>query len=96
VVPGYGDQRGIELLVEAGFSPLEAIKIATLIGATYMGRQDQIGTIAAGRHADLVVMKGDPSKKISDIENVEVVFKDGIGYDSAKLVESVKGRYGQY
>jgi len=96
VVPGYGDQRGIELLVEAGFSPLEAIKIATLNGATYMGRQDQIGTIAAGRHADLVVMKGDPSKKISDIENVEVVFKDGIGYDSAKLVESVKGRYGQY
>ena len=96
VVPGYGDQRGIELLVEAGFSPVEAIKIATLNGATYMGRQDQIGTIAAGKHADLVVMKGDPSKKISDIENVEVVFKDGIGYDSAKLFDSVKGRYGQY
>lgn len=96
VVPGFGDQRGIELLVEAGFSPVEAIKIATLNGATYLGQQDQIGSIAAGKHADLVVMKGDPSKKIEDIENVDIVFKDGIGYDSQKLIDSVKGRYGQY
>jgi imidazolonepropionase-like amidohydrolase len=96
VVPGFGDQREIELLVEAGFSPVEAIKIATLNGATYLGRQDQIGTIAAGKNADLVVIKGDPASHISDIENVEIVFKDGIGYDSQKLIESVNGRYGQY
>jgi imidazolonepropionase-like amidohydrolase len=96
VVPGFGDQREIELLVEAGFSPVEAIKIATLNGAVYLGRQDQIGSIAAGKNADLVVVKGDPSTKISDVENVEIVFKDGIGYDSQKLLESVKGRYGQY
>src|SRR5271163_1506459 len=96
VVPGFGDQREIELLVEAGFSPVEAIKIATLNGATYMGKQDQIGTIAAGKNADLVVIKGDPGSHISDIENVEIVFKDGIGYDSQKLIDSVKGRYGQY
>lgn len=96
VVPGYGDQREIELLVEAGFSPVEAIKIATLNGATYLGRQDRIGSIAAGKNADLVVIKGDPSTHISDIENVEIVFKDGVGYDSQKLADSVKGRYGEY
>ena len=95
-VPGFGDQRGIELLVEAGFSPLEAIKIATLNGATYMSKQDQIGSITTGKNADLVVIKGDPSTHIADVENVEIVFKDGIGYDSKKLVDSVKGRYGQY
>ncbi len=96
VLPGFGDQRGIELLVEAGFLPVEAIKIATLNGAVYLGRDKQIGSIATGKNADLVVVKGDPSKNISDIENVEIVFKDGVGYDSQKLLESVKGRYGQY
>jgi hypothetical protein len=96
VVPGFGDQREIELLVEAGFWPVEAIKIATLNGATFLGRQDQIGSIAAGKNADLVVIKGDPGSHISDIENVEIVFKDGVGYDSQKLFDSVKGRYGQY
>jgi imidazolonepropionase-like amidohydrolase len=96
VVPGFGDQREIELLVEAGFSPVEAFKIATLNGAVYLGRENQIGSIAAGKNADLVVIKGDPSKQISDVENVEIVFKDGVGYDSQKLLESVRGRYGQY
>jgi len=96
VIPGLGDQREIELLVEAGFTPVEAIRIATLNGATYMGKEKQIGSLAAGKNADLILIKGDPSKQISDIENVEVVFKDGVGYDSQKLLDSVKGRYGQY
>jgi imidazolonepropionase-like amidohydrolase len=96
VLPGFGDQRGIELLVEAGFSAVEAVKIATLNGAIYLGRDKEIGSVAAGKNADLVVIKGDPSKQISDIENVEIVFKDGVGYDSRKLLESVRGRYGQY
>jgi imidazolonepropionase-like amidohydrolase len=96
VLPGFGDQREIELLVEASFSPMEAIKIATLNGAVYLGKQDQIGSIAVGKNADLLVIKGDPSKKISDVENVEIVFKDGVGYDSQRLLDSVKGRYGEY
>ncbi len=96
VLPGFGDQREIELLVEAGFSPVEAIKIATLNGAIYMGKDKQIGSIAEGKNADMVVIKGDPSKQISDVENVEIVFKDGVGYDSRKLLDSVRGRYGQY
>jgi imidazolonepropionase-like amidohydrolase len=96
VLPGFGDQREIELLVEGGFSPVEAIKIATLNGAIYMGKDKQIGSIAVRKNADLVLIKGDPSKQISDIENVEIVFKDGVGYDSRKLLDSVRGRYGQY
>jgi imidazolonepropionase-like amidohydrolase len=94
VVAGFGDQREVELLVEAGFTPIEAIKIATLNGAQWLGVADKIGSIAAGKQADLVVIKGDPSKNISDIENVETVFKDGVGYDSAKLVESTRGQVG--
>ena len=96
VIPGFGDQREVELLVESGFTPTEAIRIATLNGATYLGLADRIGTVAPGKNADLMIVKGDPSKTIADIENVEIVFKDGVGYDSAKLLESVKGRYGQY
>lgn len=96
VLPGFGDQRGIELLVEGGFSPVEAIKIATYNGAVYLGREKQIGSIAAGKNADLVVVKGDPSKQIADVENVEIVFKDGVGYDSKKLLDSVRERYGEY
>ena len=96
VLPGFGDQREIELLIEAGFSPIEAIKIATYNGAAYLGREKQIGSIAVGKDADLVVIKGDPSKKVSDVENVEIVFKDGVGFDSQKLLESVRGRYGEY
>jgi hypothetical protein len=96
VLPGFGDQREIELLVEAGFSPVEAIRIATLNGAIYEGKQASIGSIEAGKNADLVVIKGDPSHDIGDVENTEIVFKDGIGYDSEKLLRSIAGRYGQY
>ena len=96
VVPGFGDQREVELLVEAGFSPVEAIQIATLNGATYLGRQDRIGSIEVGKNADLVVVKGDPATRIADLENVEIVFKDGVGFDPAKLIASVKQRYGPW
>jgi imidazolonepropionase-like amidohydrolase len=96
VVPGFGDQREIELLVEAGISPVQAIKIATLNGAIYLGKQDQFGSIIAGKNADLVIIKGDPTTTISDIEKVEIVFKDGVSYDSQKLIDSANGRYGQY
>ncbi|GGI84915.1 hypothetical protein GCM10007973_21910 [Polymorphobacter multimanifer] len=96
VLPGFGGQRGIALLVEAGFAPLEAIRIGTLNGAIYLGVDAALGSIAVGKVADLVLVKGDPSRRIDDIENVEIVFKDGIGYDSAALLETVQGRYGQY
>jgi len=94
VVPGFADQRQIELLVEAGFTPLQAISIGTLNGAKYLGRDARIGSIAPGKQADLVVVAGDPSQSIADIRRVETVFKHGVGYDPAKLIESVKGHVG--
>jgi imidazolonepropionase-like amidohydrolase len=94
VVPGFGDQRELELLVEAGFSPLEAIRIATSNGALYLGELDRIGTLAVGKQADLVVVNGNPAADIADIREVEIVFKDGIGYDPGKLIESVRGNLG--
>lgn len=79
---------------EAGFTPLEAIHIATANGEEFLGESARIGTIAGGKQADLVVIHSDPSsKEIGDIRKVEIVFKDGVGYDSAKLIESVKGRW---
>jgi enamidase len=94
VVAGYANERELELLVEAGLTPLEAIKVATLDGAKYLGRSATVGSIAVGKHADLVVVRGDPSTRIADIENIETVFKDGIGYDSPKIFASVKGQVG--
>jgi hypothetical protein len=94
VLPGFGDQREIELLVEAGLTPLQAIQVGTQNGAVYLGQQDRIGTLAPGKQADLVLIKGDPSKNIDEIENVETVFKAGIGYDSKKLIDSVRGQVG--
>ena len=94
VVPGYGDQRGLELLVEAGFTPLEAIHIATQNGATFLGEDGTIGSIAAGKAADLVVLAGNPAANIDDIENVQIVFKDGLGFDPVKLSQSVQGMVG--
>ncbi|HEX8140598.1 MAG TPA: amidohydrolase family protein [Pyrinomonadaceae bacterium] len=94
VLAGFGSQREVELLVEAGFTPLEALRIATWNGAEYLGETDRIGHIAVGKQADLVVVQGDPSTNIADIEKVSLVFKDGVGYDSARLIESVRGSVG--
>ena len=94
VLPGFGDQREVELLVEAGFTPVEAIRIATLNGALYLNRADKIGTLEPGKAADMVLIKGNPAQNIVDIEKVETVFKDGLGYDSAKLIEAVRGAVG--
>ncbi|HEY2509950.1 MAG TPA: amidohydrolase family protein [Polyangiaceae bacterium] len=96
VIPGFGDQKEIELLVEAGFSPVEAIHIGTYNGAAYLGRLDTIGTVAKGKQADLVVVRGDPGAKIEAIEDVEWVFKKGAGYDPEALVEAVRGKVGLY
>ena len=94
VIAGFGDQREVQLLVEAGFTPVEAIHIATSNGAEFLGELDRIGTLAVGKLADIVVIQGDPSANIKDVEKVEIVFKDGIGYDSAKLIESARGQVG--
>ena|SRR5687767_206527 len=94
IVAGFGDLRQVELLVEAGFTPVEAIKIASLNGAKFLGEDARIGSIAVGKQADLMIVRGNPAAKITDIQNVEIVFKDGVGYDSEKLIQSVQGLVG--
>jgi enamidase len=96
VIAGYSNQRQVELLVESGLTPLEAIRVCTLNGATYLGRADRTGSIAVGKQADLVVLDGNPAANIADVRNVSVVFKDGIGYDPARLIASVKGKVGLF
>jgi hypothetical protein len=93
-LPGFGDLRNYELLVEAGFSAEEAIQIMTLNGARIIGKERQLGSIAAGKNADLVVIRGNPVATPRDIYGVVTVFKGGLGYDSMKLREFVKGRIG--
>jgi hypothetical protein len=94
VLFGFGDQRNIELLVAAGFTPLEAIQIGSANWAKALGMSAQFGTIAPGKRTDLVLVRGNPAANISDLRQVVTVFKNGVGYDSAKLIESVKGQVG--
>ena len=91
---GFADQRNVELLVEGGFTPVEAIRIATANGAQFLGEEPRIGTVAEGKQADLVVIGGNPAARIADIEKVKLVFKDGVGYDPAKLLDSIRGAVG--
>lgn len=93
-LPGYGDQRNYELLIEAGFTAPEVVQIMTLNGAKILGVDKELGTIAVGKLADLVVVQGDLSADPSVIRRTVVVFKDGVGYDPKPLIESVKGRVG--
>jgi imidazolonepropionase-like amidohydrolase len=91
---GFADQRNIELLVEGGFTPVEAIRIATSNGAKFLGELDRFGTVAPGKQADLIVIDGNPAARIADIHKIKLVFKDGAGYDPAKLLDSIKGSAG--
>jgi imidazolonepropionase-like amidohydrolase len=65
-----------------------------LNGAQFLKESKRIGSLAPGKQADIMIVKGNPSKNIRDIENVEIVFKDGVGFDSKKLLESVKATLG--
>jgi hypothetical protein len=95
VVAGFGDQRELELLVDAGLSPETAIKVATSNAAAFLHEKD-FGSIAAGMRADVVVVRGNPSRRISDVRNVEMVFKDGVAYDPDALIDATNGTVGEY
>jgi imidazolonepropionase-like amidohydrolase len=91
---GFANQRNVELLVGAGFTPEQAIQIASANGAAFLGEADRIGTIQVGKQADLVVVQGNPAARITDIRNVELVFKDGVGFDPQALTESEHSNIG--
>ena len=90
---GFADQRNIELLVEAGFTIERAMQIASANGAAFL-RDTETGTLAPGKLADLVVCRGSLASDARNIRNVAIVFKSGIGYDSAKLIDVERGRVG--
>jgi enamidase len=96
VIPGFSGKREVELLVEAGFSFPEALKIATLNGARFLGRDGEVGSLEMGKRADIAVVEGDPMKNASAIDSMPLVFKKGIGYDSYKIFDAVKGQVGLY
>ncbi len=93
-LPGFGDQRNYELLLEAEFMPAEALQVMSLNGARVLGVDDELGSIEVGKLADLVLIDGDPVADPFQIRNVVTVFKDGVGYDSARLIASVRGLVG--
>ncbi|MGY0590257.1 MAG: amidohydrolase family protein, partial [Paraglaciecola chathamensis] len=94
VIAGFSNQRQIELLVEAGFSIQQAIKIATLNGATFLERDTKIGSIEAGKQADLVLIDGELINDTSAIRDMAVVFKHGVGYNVSKIVQQTKSVVG--
>jgi imidazolonepropionase-like amidohydrolase len=93
-LPGIGNLRNYELLVEAGFTAEQAVQIMTLNGARILGLDARIGSVAVGKVADLMIVRGDPVGVPTDIYNVVTVFKDGVGYDSQRLRDAAKGKVG--
>lgn len=93
-LPGFASHDAIKLLVEAGFTPLDAIRIATLEGARFLGIDDRVGTIAPGKEADLLIVRGDPATNIADLSNVTHVFANGRPHDPAELLAAVRGQVG--
>ncbi|MDH3422956.1 MAG: amidohydrolase family protein, partial [Gemmatimonadota bacterium] len=91
--PGFGDQRNYELLLEAGFTPAEVIQIMSRNGAKVLGIDDRVGTIAPGMTADLVVIDADLDRA-GNLHDTSIVFRNGVGWDSAKLIDSVRGIVG--
>ncbi len=93
-LPCFGDQRNYELLIESGFTPAETVQIMSLNGAKVLGVDKDLGSVTAGKIADLIVINGDPVAKPAEIRNVVTVFKDGVGYDSVKMIEATRGLVG--
>ncbi|HKS05366.1 MAG TPA: amidohydrolase family protein [Gemmatimonadaceae bacterium] len=94
LLPGVGNLRNFELLIEAGFTTQQVVQIMTLNGARILGIADRTGSIEPGKAADIMIVRGNPGASPSDIYNVVTVFRDGVGYDSEKLRAAAKGRVG--
>ena len=94
IVPGYANMRLLEILVEMGFTTQEAVKICTLNGAKYLELEETIGTIEAGKIADLIILEENIKDKVTAIRSKKIVFKNGIGYNSEKLFKAAEGLVG--
>jgi imidazolonepropionase-like amidohydrolase len=96
VVPGWSARRQVQLLTEEGFDLPQAVKIATLNGARYLGRDRDVGSIEVGKRADLILIDGDPVRDPAALDRMPYVFKAGIGYDTGKIFAAMKSVIGLY
>jgi len=96
VVPGYSGKREVELLVEAGFPFAQALKIATLNGAHFLGRDSDVGSLEKGKRADIAVIEGDPARDAMALESMPYVFKMGVGYNATAIIDAMKEQVGLY
>jgi enamidase len=96
VIPGFSGKREVELLVEEGLSFPQALEVATLNGAKYLGRDKEVGSIAPGKRADLLLVDGDPAKDATALDRMPLVFKAGVGYRSQAFFDELKGVIGLY
>jgi imidazolonepropionase-like amidohydrolase len=94
VLPGHGNQRVIQLLLEGGFPVEEAIQVVTLNGARYLEAADVIGSVEPGKRGDLVLMQGDLRSDPETLRRPVLVFKDGVGFDAPALLASAQGSVG--
>jgi imidazolonepropionase-like amidohydrolase len=94
-LPGPGNHAAMRLLTEAGFTPLEVIRFATLNAARFQGIDDRVGTLAPGKQADLLLVDGRPDEDIRQASRIDLVFKDGIAYDPKPMRESLRGKIGR-
>jgi imidazolonepropionase-like amidohydrolase len=88
-VPGHSLHREIELYVQAGFTPMEAIQAATIVPARMMGLDKEVGTVEPGKRADVIILDGNPLESIHNIRKVEFVITNGTMYNCAELWRSV-------
>jgi imidazolonepropionase-like amidohydrolase len=96
VIPGFGARRELEIMVQEGFSFSEALKDASLNGARYLSRDAHVGSIEVGKRADLIVIDGDPSTDVMAMEDMPLVFKAGVGYQTDKIFTAMRGKIGLY
>ena len=96
ILPGFQNHNAMVSLVKAGWTPLNVLKLSTIDGAGFLKIDNELGSIDVGKIADLLIVSGKPDQKIEDIRNVEIVFKNGIGYDPKEMRNRVKGLVGRH
>jgi enamidase len=96
VIPGYSSRRQLQLMMEAGFDFETAVRIASLDGARFLGRDAEVGSIAPGKRADLILIDGDPTTDPAALDHFLYVFKAGVGYDPAVIMAGLRGAVGLY
>jgi imidazolonepropionase-like amidohydrolase len=96
LLPGFQNHNAMVSMVKAGWTPLEVIKMSTIDGAKFLKVENEVGSLDVGKVADLIMVSGKPDLTMEDIRNVEVVFRNGVGYDPKALRERAKGLVGRH